>query len=153
MPAIAIAEKLPVCPSQPQAGVLKKSINGINGWSSVAREELLANHEKASNLATEIAHTKSLQLLAALKNPPDKKSNSVAGAKIIQTCVYQNHVYVQTWVDDVSIQQAQALKADMAKSLANNPTPRSPNTTMDSKDSESTSELEDLVKDMHRSHQ
>jgi hypothetical protein len=60
-------------------------------------------------------------------------------------------LFVQAWIDEGSMQQANATKSSISNSLANNPTPRKANTTPSSKESDSTSDIENLVKEMQRS--
>ena len=130
----------------------KKTVNNITGWSAISKQEILVNNSNALFLSKEIAETNSFILLASvLKNNTDKKIKTVIGAKVINSCVNKNFVYVQTWVDDISIQQAEAMKSSIANSLANNPTPRSTN-TQSQKESDSTSDLENLVKEMNKKH-
>ena len=153
MPAFAWSDNLADCSGVLQTGLQKSTVRNTAGWSATAKEEVLANNAASMALAREKAETQSFVLLAsALKNNADKKIKTVAGAKVLNACVYKNFVYVQTWVDDISMQQAQALKSDMANSLANNPTPRNANTIATSKPSDSTSDIENLVKEMQRSH-
>jgi len=148
----ALGENLVDCSGVLQTGVQKKTVHNTTGWSAISKEEILANSSNALSLAKEIAETKSLMLLASvLKNNTDKKIKTVIGAKVINSCVNKNFVYVQTWVDDISIQQAEAMKSNMANSLANNPTPRSAN-IQSQKGSDSTSDLENLVKEMNKKH-
>jgi len=148
----ALGENLVDCSAVLQTGVQKKIVYNTTGWSAISKEEILANSSNALSLAKEIAETKSLLLLASvLKNNTDKKIKTIIGAKIINSCVNKNFVYVQTWVDDISIQQAEAMKSSMANSLANNPTPSSAN-TQPQKESDSTSDLENLVKEMNKKH-
>jgi hypothetical protein len=153
MPVFAWSESLPDCANALQTGLQKSTFRNTLGWSATAKEEVLSSNLDSVALAREKAETNSLLLLSsALKNNADKKIKTVIGAKVVQACVYKNFVYVQTWVDDVSMQQAQAMKSDMNNSLANNPTPRNANTMPGSKDAGSTSELENMVKEMQRSH-
>ena len=152
IPMFAFGENLVDCSGVLQTGVQKKTVHNTTGWSAISKEEILANSSNALSLAKEIAETKSLMLLASvLKNNTDKKIKTVIGAKVINSCVNKNFVYVQTWVDDISIQQAEAMKSSMANSLANNPTPRSAN-TQSQKESDSTTDLENLVKEMNKKH-
>ena len=147
-----LGENLVDCSGVLQTGVQKKTVHSTTGWSAISKEEILANSSNAISLAKEIAETKSLMLLASvLKNNTDKKIKTVIGAKVINSCVNENFVYVQTWVDDISIQQAEAMKSSMSNSLANNPTPRNAN-TQSQKESDSTSDLENLVKEMNKKH-
>lgn len=148
----ALGENLVDCSGALQTGVQKKTVHNTTGWSAISKEEILANNSNAIFLAKEIAESKSLMLLASvLKNNTDKKIKTVIGAKVINSCVNKNFVYVQTWVDDISIQQAEVLKSSIANSLANNPTPRSAN-TQSLKESDSTNDLENLVKEMNKKH-
>ena len=152
VPMFALGENLVDCSAVLQTGVQKKTVNNITGWSAISKQEILVNNSNALFLSKEIAETNSLMLLASvLKNNTDKQIKTVIGAKVINSCVNKNFVYVQTWVDDISIQQAEAMKSSMANSLANNPTPRSAN-TQSQKESDSTSDLENLVKEMNKKH-
>ena len=152
IPIFALSEILPDCSRVLQTGVQKKPLRNSTGWSAISSEEILANSPTALSMAKEIAETNSFLLLASvLKNNTNKKIKTVIGAKVINACVYKNFVYVQTWVDDISIQQAEAMKSSIANSLANNPTPRNANTQL-KKESDSTNDLENLVKEMNRSH-
>jgi len=152
IPMFASAENLTDCPAVIQTGVQKKTVLNTSGRSAISSEEIHSNSPTALSIAKEIAETNSFMLLASvLKNNTDKKIKTVIGAKVINACVYKNFVYVQTWVDDISIQQAEAMKSSMTNSLVNNPTPRNANTQF-KKESDSTNDLENLVKEMNRSH-
>ena len=152
IPMFTLADNLPDCSGVLQTGVQKKPVRNTTGWSVISSEEIHANSPTALSMAKEIAETNSFMLLASvLKNNTDKKIKTVIGAKVINACIYKNFVYVQTWVDDISIQQAEAMKSSMTNSLANNPTPRNANIQL-KKESDSTNDLENLVKEMNRSH-
>lgn len=120
---------------------------------ATVKEEIISNNTAGLALSKDKAETHSFELLASgLKNNADKKIKTVTGAKVTNVCIYKGFVYVQTWVDDLSMQQAQAIKSSMADSLANNPTPRNNNVIPANKETDSTSDLENLVKEMQRSH-
>lgn len=152
-PLLALSDALPDCSGLLQTGVQKTPLRNSPGWMATAKEEVITNSPAGVALSKDKAEIRSFELLASvLKNNVDKKIKTVTGAKVTQACVYKGFVYVQTWVDDASMQQAQAIKSSMADSLANHPTPRSNVVAPANKESDSASELEDLVKEMQRSH-
>jgi len=148
----AYADQYNHCTSTQKLGLAKDFRKGVLGWIATVKEEIKGEGAGFIDFAKNKAVIKSMNLLANKLNVnKDGQILKIQGAQIVDICIEKNYLFVQAWIDDGLMQQANAIKSTISNSLGNNPTPRNANITPSSKESDSTIDIENLVKEMQRS--
>jgi hypothetical protein len=139
----------PSCGITVREGIYRNFDPQNSAWTVAARSQIISKTADGIELAGEKAELEAVSLLKSRINLDNKKLKQLSGVVVAKRCVHKDFVYVEIKVDANSVRVSQTLKDDMAKSFAENPTPKS-NTGGHDRKATDFNQLEELIKKMQK---